>query len=57
MAATKKIEPKFTKEQILNAKNPIGNVDALYAVLEEDKLYTKDEALALYNDFLKREVK
>lgn len=57
MAVTKKIEPKFTKEQILNAKNPIGNVDALYAILEEDKLYTKDEALTLYNDFLKKEVK
>ncbi len=24
--------PTFTKEQFLNAKDPIGNVDALYAI-------------------------
>lgn len=55
--AVKKKEPKFTKEQFLNAKEPIGNVDALYAILEDEKTYTKEEALTLYNDFLKKEVK
>lgn len=49
--------PKFTKEQFLNAKEPIGNVDALYAVLEDGKVYTKEEALELYNTFLNKEVK
>lgn len=49
--------PTFTKEQFLNAKDPIGNVDALYAILEDGKEYTKDEDLKLYEDFMNREVK
>lgn len=49
--------PTFTKEQFLNAKDPIGNVDALYAILEDSKEYTKEEALRLYEDFINREVK
>lgn len=49
--------PTFTKEQFLNAKEPIGNVDALYAILEDGKEYTKEEALKLYEDFMNREVK
>ena len=35
---------KFTKEQFLNAKEPIGSLDALYVVLEDGKEYTKEEA-------------
>ncbi|MGF0095005.1 hypothetical protein ACQRC6_01075 [Peptoniphilus sp. SGI.035] len=49
--------PTFTKEQFLNAKEPIGNVDALYAILEDGKEYTKEEVLKLYDDFMNREVK
>ena len=49
--------PTFTKEQFLNAKDPIGNVDALYAILEDGKEYTKEEALKIYEDFMNREGK
>lgn len=49
--------PTFTKEQFLNAKEPIGNVDALYAILEDGKEYTKEEAIKLYEEFINREVK
>lgn len=48
---------KFSKEQFLNAKNPIGNVDVLYVVLEDDKFYAKDEAIKLHDEFMEREVK
>lgn len=47
---------KFTKEQFLNAKEPIGSLDALYVVLEDGKEYTKEEAEKLLNDFLNRKV-
>lgn len=47
---------KFTKEQFLNAKDPIGSLDALYVVLDDDKEYTKEEAKKLLDDFLKRKV-
>lgn len=59
MAEKEKVKdtPKFTKEQFLNADEPIGNLDALFVVLEDDKLYTKDEALGLLNGFLAKEVK
>lgn len=57
MATAKKTAPKFTKEQFLNAKEPIGNVDALYAILDDDKTYTKAEAKKLYDAFMKKEVK
>lgn len=49
-------EIKFTKEQFLNAKEPIGSLDALYVVLDDDKTYTKKEAKKLLNDFLNRKV-
>lgn len=49
-------EIKFTKEQFLNAKEPIGSLDALYVVLDDDKKYTKKEAEKLLNDFLNRKV-
>jgi len=49
--------PKFTKEQFLNSTNPIGNLDALFVVLEDNKLYTESEAEKLLNDFLNKEVK
>lgn len=54
--AEKKPVAKFSKEQLLNAKQPIGNVDVLYAILDEEKQYTKEEAIKLYESFLKSEV-
>lgn len=54
--ATKAVS-KYSKEQFLNAKNPTYNVDAMYVVLDDDKLYTKDEAMKLYSDFMQKEVK
>lgn len=53
---TKQADVKFTKEQFLNAKEPIGSLDALYVVLEDGKEYTKEEAEKLLNDFLNRKV-
>lgn len=55
--ADKKTINKFSKEQILNAKNPIGDLDVLFVVLEDGKLYTKDEVKKLENEFLERRVK
>ena len=42
------------KEQFLNASKPTYNLDAMYVVLEDDKLYTKDEAMKLYTNFMKK---
>ena len=53
--AEKKV--KYSKEQILNAKKPLGNVDVLFVVLEDGKLYTKEEVQKLQDNFLKKEVK
>lgn len=53
----KKTAPKFTKEQVMNAKKPLGNLDVLYVVLEDEKSYTKAEIQKLHDDFLKKEVK
>lgn len=50
-------ENKFSKEQFLNAKEPIGNLDVLYVVLEDGKLYSKKEALKLHDEFMNKEVK
>lgn len=54
--AKKQADVKFTKEQFLNAKEPIGSLDALYVVLEDGKEYTKEEAEKLLNEFLNRKV-
>lgn len=55
--ATKAAAPKYSKEQFLNAAKPQYNLDAMYVVLDDEKLYTKDEAMKLYNDFMQKEVK
>lgn len=46
--------PKFTKKQILNKRDPEYNLDVMFVVLEDGKLYTKDEAMGLYIDFMNR---
>lgn len=55
--ATKAAAPKYSKEQFLNASKPTYNLDAMYVVLEDDKMYTRDEAMKLYNDFMNKEAK
>lgn len=49
-------ETRYTKEQILNKQNPGYNVDAMYVVLDDDKTYTKDEAMKLYHEFMNKEI-
>lgn len=48
--------PTFTKEQLVRSKTLGLPVDAVMAVLEDGKTYTKDQAASLVNDFLKRKV-
>ena len=52
MTEKKATAPKFSKEQFLNASKHTYNLDAMYVVLEDDKLYTKDEAMKLYTNFM-----
>ena len=49
-------EPTFTKEQLGKAKTLGLPRDAVAAVLEDGKVYTKDQAIRLVADFLKRKV-
>ena len=57
MAKKNDTAPRFTKEQFLNAKSSNYNLDAMYVVLEDDKTYTMEEAMELYNLFMDKEVK
>lgn len=54
---TKTKKPTFSKDQFLNARNPIGNLDALNIVLKDGKEYTIDEAEKELKRFLNRGVK
>lgn len=49
-------EPFFTKEQLVKCKTLGLPRDAVAAVLEDGKTYTKDQAVGLVNDFLERKV-
>ena len=49
-------EPTFTKEQLVKAKTLGLPRDAVAAVLEDGEVYTKDQAIRLVADFLKRKV-
>lgn len=48
--------PSFTKEQLVKSKTLGLPVDAVAAVLEDGKTYTKDQAVSLVNAFLERKV-
>ena len=48
--------PVFTKNQLVKSKTLGLPVDAVMAVLEDGKTYTKDQAVSLVNDFLERKV-
>lgn len=48
--------PVFTKDQLVKCKTLGLPVDAVTAVLEDGKTYTKDQAVGLVTDFLERKV-
>lgn len=49
-------EPTFTKEQLVKSKTLGLPRDAVSAVLEDGKTYTKDQAVGLVTNFLERKV-
>lgn len=49
-------EPTFTKVKLVKSKTLGLPVDAVMAVLEDGKTYTKDQAVGLVTDFLERKV-
>ncbi|WP_050698612.1 hypothetical protein [Anaeromassilibacillus senegalensis] len=49
-------EPTFTKSQLVKSKTLGLPKDAIMVVLEDGKLYTKDQAESLVIDFLERKV-
>ena len=54
-AADQAAEPTFTKEQLVKSKTLNLPRDAV-AILEDGKVYTKDQAVRLVTDFLERKV-
>ena len=48
--------PVFTKEQLVKSKTLNLPRDAVAAILEDGKVYTKDQAVRLVTDFLERKV-
>lgn len=48
--------PTYTKEQLVKAKTLNLPRDAVAAVLEDGRVYTKDQAVSLVTDFLERKV-
>lgn len=55
-AADQAAEPTFTKEQLVKSKTLNLPRDAVAAILEGGKVYTKDQAVRLVTDFLERKV-
>ena len=53
---TKAAESKFTKEQLVKSKAFSQHKDALNAILEAGKTYTKEQAERLVSEFLERKV-
>ena len=49
--------PAFEKKQLAACQDFRGQADLVNALLEDGKLYTKDEARRLVNKFLKGQVK
>ncbi len=48
--------PTFTKDQLVRSKTLGLPRDAVVAVLEDGKAYTKDQAVSLVKNFLERKV-
>lgn len=55
-AEEKKVESRFTKEQILSSSKYARRRDLLDAVLENGKLYTTKEVDTAITDFMKGKV-
>lgn len=54
--SVKNVDPVFTKDQLLKAKTLDVPVDAVKAVLKDGETYTREQAIQLVTDFLKKEV-
>lgn len=52
----KAAEPRFTKNQLVNSKAFAPYRDALAAILDGSKTYTKEQAERLVTEFLQRKV-
>lgn len=53
-----KIEPKFTKDQLVNSKHfNVNEKDILNALLSENERYSIDESREVIERFYKKEVK
>lgn len=55
-AADQAADSTFTKEQLVKAKTLNLPRDAVAAILEDGKVYTKDQAVSLVTNFLERKV-
>lgn len=51
------VEPKFTKEQLLNSKKYSNSKDILTALLTKGECYTHSEISRITEEFLKGEIK
>ncbi|MEK3733677.1 hypothetical protein MKX64_14825 [Paenibacillus sp. FSL M8-0334] len=54
---TQNAAPAFSKHQLMESKQFLNQEkDVLKAILQEDKQYTKEQAVELLTTFLKKEV-
>lgn len=49
-------EPVFSKEQLVNSKTLGLPKDAVKAILKDDRLYTREQAIKIVREFLERKV-
>lgn len=60
MATKKKTKPEeaatYSKEQLYKSELMKNYRDVVQAIFEEDKCYTKEEAISLIKEFLERKV-
>lgn len=49
-------EPVFSKEQLVNSKTLGLPKDAVKAILKDDRLYTREQAINTVREFLERKV-
>lgn len=52
-----KVQPKFSKEQIVGAERFRNNRDLVEALLDDKKKYTMEEVDKLVSDYMKGKVK
>lgn len=56
-SASKKTNTGYAREELASAGSFRHRIDLVNALLEEDKLYTKEEARKIIDGYLKGEVK